>query len=78
MHPESCSAESPERARVGLCWDCRWARRVTSSRGSVFYLCRRAETDPAYPKYPPLPRLRCAGYEPDLAGRNSTAPDFGA
>ncbi len=53
-----------ERARVGLCWDCRWARRVTSGRGSVFFLCRRAETDPAYPKYPALPRLRCAGHEP--------------
>jgi hypothetical protein len=52
-----------EHQRVGLCWDCRWVRRVESARGAVFFLCRRAETDPRYPKYPPLPRLRCAGYE---------------
>jgi ADP-ribose pyrophosphatase len=50
---------------VGLCWDCRWARRVTSGRGSIFFLCRRAEVDARYPKYPPLPRWRCAGYEPE-------------
>ncbi len=55
----------PARARVGLCWDCRWVRRIESARGSVFFLCRRAETDPGYPKYPPLPRLRCPGYEPE-------------
>jgi hypothetical protein len=51
--------------RVGLCWDCRWARRVTSGRGSTFFLCRRAETDPGYPRYPPLPRLACPGHEPE-------------
>jgi hypothetical protein len=53
-----------DRRQVGLCWDCRWARRVTSGRGAVFFLCRRAETEPAYPRYPRLPRLSCAGYEP--------------
>jgi hypothetical protein len=36
---------------------------VTSARGSVFVLCRRAETDPAFPRYPRLPRLACPGYE---------------
>lgn len=56
-------------ARVGLCWDCRWARRVTSGRGARFFLCRRAEADATYPKYPPLPRWRCPGYEPE-----ATAP----
>jgi hypothetical protein len=39
-------------------------RRVASARGSVFLLCRRADTDPAYPRYPRLPRLACPGYEP--------------
>jgi hypothetical protein len=53
----------PAPGRAGLCGDCAWARRVASARGSVFWLCRRAETDPAYPKYPPLPRLACPGYE---------------
>lgn len=59
--------EGGERVRVGLCLDCRWARRVVSGRGSVFVLCRRAETDPDYPKYPPLPRWRCPGYEPEAS-----------
>jgi hypothetical protein len=36
---------------------------IESERGSVFYLCQRSRTDPAYPKYPRLPVLRCAGYE---------------
>jgi ADP-ribose pyrophosphatase len=54
---------------VGLCWDCRWARRVTSGRGALFFLCRRSEADPTYPKYPPLPRWRCAGYEPEPGAR---------
>ena len=56
---------TPDRVRVGLCSDCRWARRVTSGRGALFFLCRRAETDAGYAKYPPLPRLVCAGYNPE-------------
>jgi hypothetical protein len=32
--------------------------------GSQFYLCDRSRTDPRYPKYPPLPKLECEGYEP--------------
>lgn len=49
---------------IGLCATCRHARVVHSSRGSTFYLCQLAETDPRYSKYPRLPILRCAGYEP--------------
>jgi hypothetical protein len=52
-----------DRERVGLCADCRWARRVPSQRGAVFFLCRRSETDAAFPRYPRLPRLSCEGYE---------------
>ena len=48
---------------IGLCASCRHARIVRSSHGSAFYLCRLAETDPRFPKYPRLPVLRCAGYE---------------
>jgi hypothetical protein len=36
---------------------------MRSDRGSVFYLCERSLTDPAYPKYPRLPVLECAGYD---------------
>ena len=48
--------------RVGLCADCAFSRVIESPRGSTFYLCERSRTDPAFPKYPPLPVLRCCGY----------------
>ena len=49
---------------TGLCAGCRHARRIETARGSVFWLCRRSETDPPFPRYPALPVLRCAGFEP--------------
>jgi hypothetical protein len=48
---------------VGLCLACRHARRITSGKGSTFWLCRRAEHDPQFAKYPRLPVLACAGFE---------------
>ena len=48
---------------MGLCADCLHARRVENTRGSVFVLCERSATDPAFPKYPRLPVLLCPGYE---------------
>ena len=38
-------------------------RQILSDRGSTFYLCERAATDPKFPKYPRLPVLQCSGYE---------------
>jgi len=49
---------------AGLCAACRHARRIASRRGSVFWLCGRATTDPRYARYPALPVLHCAGHEP--------------
>ena len=52
--------------KVGLCASCRWVRIVQNRRGSVFYRCLRADTDPPDPRfvrYPPLPVLSCPGYE---------------
>jgi hypothetical protein len=49
---------------IGLCQGCRHSRVVTSGRGSTFRLCERSRTDPRYPRYPPLPVLRCDGFEP--------------
>jgi hypothetical protein len=46
----------------GLCADCQHCRIVKSER-STFYMCRRSLTEPEYRKYPPLPVLRCPGYE---------------
>jgi hypothetical protein len=48
---------------VGLCETCTWVRIVTNRRGSAFYRCLRADTDPRFVRYPPLPVLQCAGYE---------------
>ena len=52
-------------ADPGLCDACRHSRRVESARGSLFWLCRRSETDPAYPRYPRLPVVICPGFEAD-------------
>jgi len=48
---------------IGLCLTCRWMRAVTTRRGSTFYRCGRADTDPRFPRYPPLPVRQCVGYE---------------
>jgi hypothetical protein len=67
-------------ARAGLCRTCRHARTITSGRGSTFLLCERSRTDPHFPRYPPLPVLRCAGHEPvvtDATGTLVEPPDDG-
>jgi len=60
---------------AGRCADCRHAELVASPR-SRFLRCRRADTDPAYPRYPSLPVVVCAGHEPapgaPAAGRRGT------
>jgi len=52
------------RTRVGLCGTCAFVRVIENRRGSAFHLCERSLTDSRYPKYPPLPVLRCPGFEP--------------
>lgn len=47
----------------GLCSHCVHARLVTSGKGSTFLLCRHAQDDPRYPKYPPQPVRSCAAHE---------------
>lgn len=49
---------------AGLCDHCAHQRVVVSGRGSEFSLCLLAREDARFPKYPPVPVLRCAGYEP--------------
>ena len=56
-------AGAAESRRVGLCATCAHRREVPNRRGSVFYLCQRSRSDPAYPRYPRLPVLSCPGYE---------------
>jgi len=52
-----------ERDHVGLCAHCRHVRRIKSDRGSIFYQCGLARTDPNFSKYPALPVIQCPGYE---------------
>jgi hypothetical protein len=50
---------------TGLCADCLHQKLVHTTRGSTFSMCLRHRTEPdRYPKYPPLPVLKCAGHEP--------------
>lgn len=64
--------------RVGLCSVCRHVRTVENRRGSAFFLCGRARTDPSFPRYPRLPVLACRGFEavdiPDDQADGRTTP----
>lgn len=73
LYPQMVSQEQRETVvtGVGLCADCRFVRRIESDRGSVFYMCQRSATDPGFAKYPRLPVLQCAGYEPVDSGNPS-------
>jgi hypothetical protein len=60
----SSGDRSAELARtVGLCARCRHAARQETARGSVFWRCRRAETEARFVRYPRLPVLACPGFE---------------
>jgi len=58
---------------AGLCGQCRHARTITNRRGSTFLLCELSMEDDRFPRYPPLPVLRCIGYDPDRPGRHDDA-----
>lgn len=47
----------------GLCRTCQHVKRSETRRGSVFWLCTLALVDTAFQKYPPLPVVRCHGYQ---------------
>ena len=47
--------------RVGLCESCRNVR-IVRTRTSTFYLCELSTVDPAFPRFPGLPVLRCRGF----------------
>jgi hypothetical protein len=50
----------------GLCAGCVHLRLLASPR-SVFVRCGLADSDPAFPRYPALPVVRCAGFRPPAA-----------
>jgi len=57
---------------AGLCATCEHLRLVASKR-SVFVRCGLADTDPRFPKYPPLPVVACAGYRVE-SGHSKEGP----
>jgi hypothetical protein len=61
MTPHASSTRSKP---AGLCDSCRYQRIVRNTRGSVFSMCERSQTDERFAKYPRLPVLQCVGYEP--------------
>jgi putative YjhG/YagF family dehydratase len=60
----------------GLCAGCLYRREVRSDKGAVFTLCRRGLNDSRYPKYPRIPVLRCAGFDPIPYNRVFPMPSF--
>jgi hypothetical protein len=54
--------------RVGLCSACHFARVQRSAKASLFWRCSRAQSDPTFAPYPPLPVRACTGFEPPEAG----------
>ncbi len=61
----------PDRDAIGLCATCVHSRIVQTNR-STFYLCTLSFVDGRFPKYPPLPVLKCIGYE---QGDPTTPPE---
>lgn len=47
---------------VGLCSACRFASSQRSAKGSRFWRCLRADSDPGYARYPRLPVRACKGF----------------
>jgi hypothetical protein len=64
----------PAHSGAGLCDSCRHQRLVPNTRGSVFSLCERSREDPDYPRYPPIPVLRCAGFEAEPGPKDPALP----
>jgi hypothetical protein len=56
-------ARPPSDPDVGLCAACAHAVTQRSARGSVFWRCQAAESDPRLRRYPPLPVSRCHAFE---------------
>lgn len=55
--------EPAEARRVGLCASCRHAARQENPRGNSFWRCLRADHDPRFARYAPLPVQACPGHE---------------
>ncbi|HPG24068.1 MAG TPA: hypothetical protein PLW10_00410 [Myxococcota bacterium] len=61
--------ETDSGGRAGLCATCRHHRAQPTRRGTVFSRCQRADVDPDYLRYPPLPVRVCPGFERAISDR---------
>jgi hypothetical protein len=57
-------SHASRQAEAGLCASCVHVHMVRNDRGSRFYRCGLAATDPRFEKYPRLPVVSCTGFEP--------------
>jgi hypothetical protein len=48
-----------------LCEHCCHVKKVVSGKESRFLLCLKSTADRRFPKYPPQPVVKCAGFERD-------------
>jgi hypothetical protein len=64
MPQPSDEAPRPPLPEVGLCSACCRARVQTSARGQRFWRCMRADSEPAFRRYPALPVRTCPGFDP--------------
>jgi propionyl-CoA synthetase len=53
-------------AEPGLCAGCRHAKLNETRRGTAYLRCARATWDDSLPRYPRLPVVKCAGFQPTL------------
>jgi hypothetical protein len=50
------------RERESLCPRCAFVKRIHTERGSTFWMCTLAASDPRFPRYPPQPVVSCPGF----------------
>jgi hypothetical protein len=51
-------------AEPGLCEACLHAKLNETRRGTAYLRCTRAAWDTSLPRYPRLPVMQCAGFDP--------------
>ena len=62
MSDDESETTSALRKTVGLCIDCRHARRLLNAKGNAFFRCEKAREDDSLSAYPPLPVSTCHAF----------------
>lgn len=77
MSDDESQMTSRRRDEVGLCIECRHARRLVNAKGNEFFRCEKAREDDSLMAYPPLPVSACHAFAAGGAGGagEKTAPD---